>query len=1032
MIDLRKDFAGKVFVSNEISNKSLYKHQEDCINALKNIENEDKYKSLLVIPTGGGKTFTSVYWVLNEIINKNKKVLWIAHRHELLNQTLTTVINSSYKDILNYREEFTYRIISGAHDKTVNINKDDDFIIASKDSLNSGSEYIEKWLEENRDNVCLIIDEAHHAIAKSYRKIIDMIEEKSLNWYRIIGLTATPIRTREKEKGLLGNIFTDGICYSIDLKTLINRGILAKPIFKEYDTNMMITKELSANDLHMINRGFNLPQGIAEEIAKHKERNNFIVNEYIKNKSKYGKTIVFAINIGHAIALNSLFNEKGIKSDFVVSSLRDGATNATISTEENVKKINSFRDGDLDVLINVNILTEGTDIPNIQTVFLTRPTTSSILMNQMIGRGLRGANAGGTEEAYIVSFIDEWRYKINWINPKQLEGFGDFISTSGDSRSLKSTLVPIKLIEEFTKFMDKSLKKKIKDYDSMELVPLGSYSFNIFDENINEDEEVIERECEVLVFNNLRNAYEDLVNNLSYIFERCNIKNENLSDDEITNLINLIYSEYFDGYDLTIGFNKSDIEDIIRYYALTGEAPDYIPFEGRENYDISKLANDIINSNFTVVEKANYIKSKWEDKNLGWSIYFNNDFYFFRNEINRVVDKILYGDSKPIKVEVTTKYEDMSLSQIRNIDIGYWRELTDKLYEECKDSDGYYNSNISLYKSKNRRFFNIDHIIPMKDGGKTILSNLQVIARWENMKKGIKPERDIRYEEINYYIENNIESNNFIKERLKELYDNDESDIDYLNFKSIIAFREEKYRSALIFANKALKINPYNIIATKNKGLASYYKGNKKVGIELLDVYVHKIKNDFKIQCLIGEYHYKQNRINKALYYFSNAENIDNKNYACNFKLARIYDRKKKLDEAIKYYDKCIEISGSNDDVDSCFNYKGCIYFDKGLYNEALECFKNAYISYQDDVYLENFKITLKNIHKNYRSVYKDIVKELEEIIKGKYNSTVSENLSDEDIYNYNFDDADIDFNNLIYQDDDLDHSVREYNKLKK
>ena len=140
-----------------------------------------------------------------------------------------------------------------------------------------------------------------------------------------------------------------------------------------------------------------------------------------------------------------------------------------------------------------------------------------------------------------------------------------FRSTSGDSRSLKSTLVPIKLIEEFTKFMDKSLKKKIKDYDSMELVPLGSYSFNIFDENINEDEEVIERECEVLVFNNLRNAYEDLVNNLSYIFERCNIKNENLSDDEITNLINLIYSEYFDGYDLTIGFNKSDIEDIIRY-----------------------------------------------------------------------------------------------------------------------------------------------------------------------------------------------------------------------------------------------------------------------------------------------------------------------------------------------------------------------------------------------------------------------------------------------------------------------------------
>ena len=108
-----------------------------------------------------------------------------------------------------------------------------------------------------------------------------MLEEKSTNWYRLIGLTATPIRTSEKEKGLLGKIFTEEICYSIDLKTLINRGILAKPIFKEYDTNAMITKDIFANDLEMINRGFNLLQGIAEEIAKHKDRNGLIVNEYI-------------------------------------------------------------------------------------------------------------------------------------------------------------------------------------------------------------------------------------------------------------------------------------------------------------------------------------------------------------------------------------------------------------------------------------------------------------------------------------------------------------------------------------------------------------------------------------------------------------------------------------------------------------------------------------------------------------------------------------------------------------------------------
>lgn len=1026
MIDLRKDFSGKVFVSDETSNKSLYKHQEECINALKDISNEDKYKALLVIPTGGGKTFTSIYWVLNELINSNKKVLWIAHRHELLNQTLKTAIDSSYRDIIKERENFTYRIISGAHDKTVNINKDDDFIIASKDSLNSGSEYIENWLEANKDHVCLIIDEAHHAVAKSYRKIIDMLEEKSLNWYRVIGLTATPLRTNEKEKGLLGTIFTDGICYSIDLKTLINRGILSKPIFKEYDTNAMITKDISAKDLDMINRGFNLPQGIAEEIAKHKERNNFIVNEYIKNKAKYGKTIVFSINIGHAITLNSLFNEKGIKSDFVISSLRDGATNATISSEENAAKINAFRNGDLDILINVNILTEGTDIPNIQSVFLTRPTTSSILMNQMIGRGLRGVNAGGTEDAYIVSFVDEWRYKINWISPKELDVGGTF-DDNGVNRKLETSLIPIKIIEEFAKFIDKSVQRKSKNYDSIELVPVGAYSFNIFDENSMEED--TERQCEVLVFNHLKNPYENVINNLNYIFEKCTIINDNLSIKEIIKLTDFIYSEYFKGYDLTFGYNKNDIEDIVKYFALTGETPIYIPFEGRENYDISSVSNEIIQCNFTMQEKANYIKNKWEDEKLGWSIYFKNDFYLFRNEIERVIDKIVYGSSKPTKVQVTTTYEDMSLSQIRNVNLEYWRKLTDEIYEACRDNEGYYHCNVSLYKSKNRRFFNIDHIIPMKDGGKTTINNLQVIARWENIKKGTKIEADVKYQEINYYLESYSKDYDFIKQRLKELYDNDETIVDYLNFKSIIAFREEKYRSALIYANKALKIDPYNVIATKNKGLADYNKGNKESGIKLLDTYVHKVKDDFQILCLIGDYHYKQNRINKALYYFSNAYEVDNTNYDCLFKLARIYERKNKIDEAIKYYDICIETSDISHPVDECFNHKGCIYYKKELYNDALECFKEAYLRYQDDVYLDNIKIVLKEVHKNYKGIYKEIVKELEEVIEEKFNNSFGDISESDNIY-HDYEEEDIIFEDFFGEDIEFTgHSVREYNK---
>ena len=74
-------------------------------------------------------------------------------------------------------------------------------------------------------------------------------------------------------------------------------------------------------------------------------------------------------------------------------------TGITISNEENEQKLEQYRKGEIQVLINVNILTEGTDLPKTHTVLLTRPTVSTTLMTQMAGREFRGLNAGGTIEA---------------------------------------------------------------------------------------------------------------------------------------------------------------------------------------------------------------------------------------------------------------------------------------------------------------------------------------------------------------------------------------------------------------------------------------------------------------------------------------------------------------------------------------------------------------------------------------------------------------------------------------------------------
>jgi superfamily II DNA or RNA helicase len=90
--------------------------------------------------------------------------------------------------------------------------------------------------------------------------------------------------------------------------------------------------------------------------------------------------------------------------------------------DENARVLAQFRRNEIDVIINIRMLTEGTDVPDVQTVFLTRQTTSAILLTQMVGRALRGPKFGGTKEAYIVPFIDDWRQIINWASFDLVDG----------------------------------------------------------------------------------------------------------------------------------------------------------------------------------------------------------------------------------------------------------------------------------------------------------------------------------------------------------------------------------------------------------------------------------------------------------------------------------------------------------------------------------------------------------------------------------------------------------------------------------
>lgn len=743
--------AGTIKIVNEESGIILYKHQEDAIENLQTKiikSNKNPFAGILVLPTGGGKTLTAAYWLAKNFLDKGKKILWIAHRHELLEQAKTTFHERlAFKDIFSSKTSFNYRIISGIHDKPVNIEPTDDIIISSKDSLNAGFEYLyNNWLKGNKE-IFLVVDEAHHATAKTYRKLIKNLKEK-VEQFRMVGLTATPFRTAEDEQGLLAKVFPDDIIYKIDLRTLISRGILSEPIFEEVNTDFDMTKILSEEQLDNL-KYFDIDsigKGTAKTIAENDTRNWTIVNRYKNNKDKYKQTIVFALNQDNAIALKKLFEEEGIKSDYVLSAIKNKATGVTISSKQNKAKIDLFKKGDLDVLINVNILTEGIDVPKVHSIFLARPTISSILMTQMIGRGLRGEKAGGTKDAYIVSFIDEWKDKVSWVNPEKLliEENIDFNDKDTETKKQIIRLVAINKIEEFAiltnKIIDLATKEELEKLSFIERIPLGIYHFSILNQIGQEEER--EKNCEVLVYDNIKQSYFDFINALPDFFKKHKLTNrDNLSETELNSLSKKIDNEFFYGCVKHPGYNEQDIKDILQYYAQYDIAPKYIELKDREKYDITKVSKEILSKNLGRKDEEDFKNNLWESNVIEWKAFFGYDKKYFLNEIDLAIRKLtnpeLFKRSNvvPQDIKEIRELEKMSMQEIKEINPEYWKWLSDTVYTNHTDQDGFYVSATKDHKSKNKLDFQIDHIVSRHKGGLTRIDNLQLLTRKENAIK---------------------------------------------------------------------------------------------------------------------------------------------------------------------------------------------------------------------------------------------------------------------------------------------------------
>ncbi len=230
----------------------------------------------------------------------------------------------------------------------------------------------------------MIIDEAHHATASSYATVIE-----ELGFFRddpqklLVGVTATP----KRGDGIgLGNVFQE-IVFERSMHTMIRSGHLSPLNGKQVFTKVEIAKV-------GIRQGDFVPSELSK-IINTPERNRLIVESYTQYALDRKKALVFCVDVQHAKDLSLAFKEGGIAAQAVYGSMSQG---------ERMEALSGFSNGQYEVLTNCQLLTEGFDEPGIDCVIMGRPTQSSALFTQMVGRGTRTSPL--KEDCLVLDFTD--------------------------------------------------------------------------------------------------------------------------------------------------------------------------------------------------------------------------------------------------------------------------------------------------------------------------------------------------------------------------------------------------------------------------------------------------------------------------------------------------------------------------------------------------------------------------------------------------------------------------------------------------
>lgn len=339
-----------------LGNKKPRWYQDEGSDTVLEVIKDTNRHPICAVPTGAGKTLIICLIILKWLKeNPNKKVLVLSHVREILEQNYNSL-----------KENLDNKI--GVYSAGLGRKEIKQITVAGIQSARNNRAVFK--------NFGLIIIDECHLVSEfdegTYRKFLSSFD--NVNY---VGLTATPFRASGyihlSEEKLFTEIAYDLTTYD-NFNRLVREGHLAKLYSKATDLSMEIPKGVGTvggdyvnNDLDILFNNDRVTDAALEE-----------VHEILKG-GFYKKILVFCINIKHAESVSEKFGILGYKSDFVHSKME----------KDRAEVFSAFKNGDTQVLTNVEVATIGLDVPDIDMIILLRPTKSLALYAQMVGRGLR-------------------------------------------------------------------------------------------------------------------------------------------------------------------------------------------------------------------------------------------------------------------------------------------------------------------------------------------------------------------------------------------------------------------------------------------------------------------------------------------------------------------------------------------------------------------------------------------------------------------------------------------------------------------